>query len=143
MPVVQLGGDSFDFSYSGIKAGAIRLAREEKIHVDGDPARMADFCAAFQNALFEQLFERLSQIWTRLHRDGEVMPEEVAVAGGVAANGTVRERVREWGVERGLVVRLPERRYCTDNAAMIAFAGLQRPDSAGDPRRVTARSRIG
>ena len=48
-----------------------------------------------------------------------------------------------WGTERGLIVRLPENRYCTDNAAMIAFAGLQRSAEAGDPRRVTARSRIG
>jgi tRNA A37 threonylcarbamoyltransferase TsaD len=39
------------------------------------------------------------------------------------------------------MVRLPEKRYCTDNAAMIAFAGLQK-GNAGDPRRVAARSRI-
>jgi N6-L-threonylcarbamoyladenine synthase len=64
------------------------------------------------------------------------------MAGGVAANGVLRERMREWGAKRSLTVRLPEKRYCTDNAAMIAFAGLQRQSLAGDPRRVTARSRI-
>jgi tRNA A37 threonylcarbamoyltransferase TsaD len=47
-----------------------------------------------------------------------------------------------WGKTRGVIVRLPEKRYCTDNAAMIAFAALQRPDAGGDPRRVSARSRI-
>jgi tRNA A37 threonylcarbamoyltransferase TsaD len=42
-----------------------------------------------------------------------------------------------------VTIRLPEKRYCTDNAAMIAFAGLQRENTAADPRRVVARSRIG
>jgi len=70
-------------------------------------------------------------------------PAELAIAGGVAANGVLRERVGAWGRERGVTVRLPEKRYCTDNAAMIAFAGLQRQAEATDPRRVPARSRIG
>ena len=64
------------------------------------------------------------------------------VAGGVAANGLVRERMAEWAAAHHVTVRLPEKRYCTDNAAMIAFAALQKSDGAIDPRRVTARSRI-
>jgi N6-L-threonylcarbamoyladenine synthase len=64
------------------------------------------------------------------------------MAGGVAANGALRDKIIAWGEGRGVIVRLPEKRYCTDNAAMIAFAGLQRTAMAGDPRRVTARSRV-
>jgi N6-L-threonylcarbamoyladenine synthase len=64
------------------------------------------------------------------------------MAGGVAANGMLREKILAWGRDRGVIVRLPEKGYCTDNAAMIAFAGLQRIAEATDPRRVTARSRI-
>ena len=45
-------------------------------------------------------------------------------------------------MRNGVVIRLPEKRYCTDNAAMIAFAALQKHDAATDPRRVPARSRI-
>jgi N6-L-threonylcarbamoyladenine synthase len=142
-PVAQFKDDSADFSYSGIKAGAIRLAREHHIHIDGDPQTLADFCATFQDALFAQLFDRLETIWARLGGTGEDMPSELAIAGGVAANGVLRERAVGWGRERGVVVRLPEKRYCTDNAAMIAFAGLQRGSEARDPRRVAARSRIG
>ena len=138
-PIPHFKEASFDFSYSGIKAEAIRIAREHKIRIDGDPKALADFCATFQDALFAQLFDRLDAIWRTLRAP---LPAEVAVAGGVAANGTLRERMLAWGRERGVVVRLPEKRYCTDNAAMIAFAGLQRPAAAGDPRRVTARSRI-
>jgi N6-L-threonylcarbamoyladenine synthase len=138
-PVPQFKDDSADFSYSGIKAGAIRLARQYGVRADGDPQLLGDFCATFQDALFEQLFDRLETIWSRLEAP---RPTEVAIAGGVAANGVLRERIAAWGGQLGVVVRLPEKRYCTDNAAMIAFAGLQKRDEAADPRRVTARSRI-
>ncbi len=70
------------------------------------------------------------------------MPAEVAIAGGVAANGALRDKMVAWGRDHGVIVRLPEKRYCTDNAAMIAFAGLQQSAVESDPRRVTARSRI-
>jgi len=137
--VPQFKDMSADFSYSGIKASAIRLARAEGIRADGDRRALADFCASFQDALFEQLFDRLNSIWSRLRAP---LPTEVAIAGGVAANGTLRDRMLAWGAERRVTVRLPEKVYCTDNAAMIAFAGLQRISEASDPRRVTARSRI-
>ncbi|HJQ37521.1 MAG TPA: tRNA (adenosine(37)-N6)-threonylcarbamoyltransferase complex transferase subunit TsaD [Thermoanaerobaculia bacterium] len=137
-PVPQFKDESLDFSYSGIKAGAIRLAREHQVRVDGDATTLGDFCATFQDALIAQLFDRLESVWSRLEAP---KPAELAIAGGVAANGVLRERVAAWGQEHGLIVRLPEKRYCTDNAAMIAFAGLQK-GSPSDPRRVTARSRI-
>ena len=136
-PVPQFREASFDFSYSGIKAGAIRLAREHDVRADGDQATLADFCATFQDALFAQLFDRLDAVWRTL----SPKPAELAIAGGVAANGVLRKRVAAWGSERGAIVRIPEKRYCTDNAAMIAFAGLQRGERS-DPRRVAARSRI-
>jgi N6-L-threonylcarbamoyladenine synthase len=142
-PMPQFKDDSADFSYSGIKAAAIRLAREHDIRAGGDARLLRDFCATFQDALFAQLFDRLETMWSRLRVSREPMPAELAIAGGVAANGVLRERVGVWGRVHGVVVRLPEKRYCTDNAAMIAFAGLQRQSAAGDPRRVTARSRIG
>ncbi|HYS54082.1 MAG TPA: tRNA (adenosine(37)-N6)-threonylcarbamoyltransferase complex transferase subunit TsaD [Thermoanaerobaculia bacterium] len=138
-PMPQFKDQSLDFSYSGIKAEAIRMARQQRIRADGDPKALSDFCATFQEALFAQLFDRLDAIWSTLHKP---MPTEVAVAGGVAANGTLRDKMLAWGREHGLTVRLPEKRYCTDNAAMIAFAGLQRSAVPADPRRVTARSRI-
>jgi N6-L-threonylcarbamoyladenine synthase len=138
-PLPQFKDDSADFSYSGIKAAAIRIARELKISASGDPALLADFCATFQDALFAQLFDRLDTIWARLDKP---LPSEFAIAGGVAANSTLRDRVIAWGAAHNVTVRLPEKRYCTDNAAMIAFAGLQRQAERADPRRVVARSRI-
>jgi tRNA N6-adenosine threonylcarbamoyltransferase len=139
-PLPQFKDESNDFSYSGVKAGAIRLARELGVRADGDSKLLADFCATFQDALFAQLFDRLNTIWAKLQL--LLLPAEVAIAGGVAANGTLREKIQAWGRERGVIVRLPEKRYCTDNAAMIAFAALRGPAEAADPRRVRARSRI-
>lgn len=138
-PVPQFKEESLDFSYSGIKAGAIRLAREHGITASGDARSLGDFCATFQDALIAQLFDRLDAVWRGI---GDPRPTEIAIAGGVAANGVLRERVAQWGAARGLIVRLPEKRFCTDNAAMIGFAALQRESSATDPRRVTARSRV-
>jgi len=135
----QFNEKSADFSYSGIKAGAIRLAREHGISATGDAKLLADFCATFQEALIDQLFDRLDVIWSRLENP---KPTEVAVAGGVAANTAVRERLSAWASHRCVIVRLPEKRFCTDNAAMIAFAALQKPADATDPRRVSARSRV-
>jgi N6-L-threonylcarbamoyladenine synthase len=128
-----------DFSFSGIKASAIRIARERKIAASGE-REMADFCAAFQNGLFEQVFSRLDMVWSRA-RATAPEPTEIVLAGGVAANGVLRERIRRWADDRGVVARLADQRYCTDNAAMIAFAALQTGRPA-DPRRVIARSRM-
>src|SRR5256714_14477721 len=61
-PMPHFKEASVDFSYSGIKAEAIRIARQQKIRVDGDPRALADFCATFQEALFAQLFDRLDAI---------------------------------------------------------------------------------
>jgi len=138
-PMPQFSDRSIDFSYSGIKAGAIRLAREHGISATGDLRLLADFCATFQDALIDQLFDRLDAVWTRLDRP---KPDEVALAGGVAANGSLRDRIAGWGRQHGVLVRVPEKRYCTDNAAMIAFAAGQKRDGATDPRRVSARSRV-
>lgn len=136
---------STDFSFSGLKATAIRTAREEKLTpVDGtaqSEERLRDFCASFQKAIGDQILDRLSRLWPEAGGDA---PSELALSGGVAANGPLRERIAAWGESRGVIVRLPEKVYCTDNAAMIAFSGLQRlrAGGAGDPTRVQARSRM-
>ncbi len=139
LPMPQFNDRSVDFSYSGIKAAAIRMAREHDIRATGDASSLADFCATFQAALIDQLFDRLDTIWAALDAP---KPVAVALAGGVAANGEIRERMAAWGARHQVTVRIPEKRYCTDNAAMIAFAAMQKADAGFDPRRVVARSRV-
>jgi N6-L-threonylcarbamoyladenine synthase len=138
--LAQFKETSVDFSFSGLKAAAIRLARQYR--VGEDQAVLADFCATFQDALFDQLFSRLDTIWQEVRRSAPPRPTEIAIAGGVAANGILRKRMEGWGGQHDVIIRLPEKRFCTDNAAMIAFAGIQRRSQAGDPRSVTAHSRM-
>lgn len=147
-PLAQFKDESLDFSFSGLKASAIRLARELRLAREAEGAEesrlLADFCASFQKAIGDQILDRVDRVWSSLASEGRPMPTELGLAGGVAANGPIRDRIAEWGVRRGVVVRLAERRYCTDNAAMIAFAGLilRGPASGGDPRRQKAASRM-
>jgi N6-L-threonylcarbamoyladenine synthase len=150
-PLARFKDGSADFSFSGLKATAIRLARQEGLEgaalrsdLSGDAAqRLADFCASLQKAIGEQIADRLGRIWEIVGEQSD-RPEEISLAGGVAANGPLRDRVSRWAGERGIGVRLPERIYCTDNAAMIAFAGWKRWKNGmvGDPLRVPVRSRL-
>ena len=143
--IAQFKQDSPDFSFSGLKATAIRTAKEHGLEPsEGRPqpeARLRDFCASFQQAISDQLIDRLVRLWPV---DAGDAPSELGLAGGVAANGHLRERIENWGAEAGVTVRLPEKVFCTDNAAMIAFSGIQRMRAGfrGDPLRVQARSRM-
>ncbi|HUP64501.1 MAG TPA: tRNA (adenosine(37)-N6)-threonylcarbamoyltransferase complex transferase subunit TsaD [Thermoanaerobaculia bacterium] len=146
-PLPQFKDEAPDFSFSGLKANAIRLARQlglqrEQEKADETP-ELADFCASFQKAICDQVIDRLDRVWDGLGQ-GEDRPSDIALAGGVAANGELRRRITAWGSERNLVVRLPEREFCTDNAAMIGFAGLTLRGATGvtDPRRLKAASRL-
>lgn len=146
--LAQFKDDSPDFSFSGLKAGAIRLARELDLARGAEGADetplLADFCASFQKAIGDQILDRLERVWSSLASAEARVPDELGLAGGVAANTSIRERVTAWGSARGVPIRLAERRYCTDNAAMIAFAGLTLRGLAGstDPRRQKAASRL-
>lgn len=144
-PLARFKDGSLDFSFSGLKASAIREAR--RLGLEGavgnaeKKAALADLCAAFQASIVGQLVDRLSSVWGSVGREAEP-PTEVTIAGGVAANGVLREAVTEWGAERGVTVRLPEKVFCTDNAAMIALAALCLGAPADDTARIPARSRM-
>lgn len=138
----QFKEEPLSFSFSGLKSSAIRLARELKL-ADGSSDHRADFCASFQQAIGNQILDRLETVWLTVSGQTDA-PTELALAGGVAANETLRKRIEEWSVNRSITSRLPERAFCTDNAAMIGFVGLLRAERgfSGDPRRVPARSRM-
>lgn len=103
------------FSFSGLKT-AVRLL------VEGLPQPLAerdlaDVCRGVQDAIVDVLAKRLVQAARRHH------VRAVYLAGGVAANGGLRDRVTAEAASRGWHFLPPARVYCTDNAAMIAYAG--------------------
>jgi N6-L-threonylcarbamoyladenine synthase len=107
-------GDTFDFSFSGLKTAVVR-ATESLPEV-----AVADVAASFQHALAEQLLRKVDLALQRYDVAG------VALAGGVAANSALRDGVAAAAARHGVAAHLPSRAWCTDNAAMIAAAGTYR-----------------
>lgn len=106
---------SYDFSLSGLKSAVIReLRRLEAAGIDPD---LADVAASFQEAIVDVQLEKLL-----LAARAEGI-ETAAVAGGVAANSRLRERLVQECEGAGLRLLLPDRGLCTDNGAMVAASG--------------------
>jgi N6-L-threonylcarbamoyladenine synthase len=108
---------SLQMSFSGIKTQVAQLvAREGPLSSD----RVADVCAVFQTTVTTTLARKVVDAAVR---EGV---SDVVLGGGVAANRELRRRTTELGAARGLSVRIPPLASCTDNAAMIAYAGAVR-----------------
>jgi N6-L-threonylcarbamoyladenine synthase len=107
--------DTAEFSFSGLKTQI--AVHVEKHGVPGTEQSMADFCASFQSQVTRVLTRKLVAAAVR---EGA---KAVAIGGGVAANSELRARVAKAATKAGLSYVLPEFRNCTDNAAMIAYAG--------------------
>jgi N6-L-threonylcarbamoyladenine synthase len=105
-----------DFSFSGLKTFALNTVREH----GGDPQGRADIARAFQDAVVDTLAIKCRRA---LEQTG--VPRLV-VAGGVGANRALRERLREMTAKLGGAVYYPRPEFCTDNGAMIAYAGACR-----------------
>ncbi len=116
---VSMIGDDFDLSFSGLKTAVVRATQQHH------EVALADVAASFQAALAEQLLRKLRHALERYEVAG------LALAGGVAANSKLRIEVGELAREFGLELHLPTMAMCTDNAAMIAAAGVYRLAASG------------
>jgi N6-L-threonylcarbamoyladenine synthase len=114
LPRPLLGRPGCDFSFSGLKTAVARA-------VAAGLARPADIAAAFQASVAAVLADRASHAL-------DMAPQATAlvVAGGVAANTAIRTALRGIAEGRGLPMLAPPLRYCTDNAVMVAWAGIER-----------------
>jgi N6-L-threonylcarbamoyladenine synthase len=126
-PRAVVRGRKYDFSFSGLKT-ALRefLRREHGIVAGADSAQtlerraLCDVAASFQQAVVDML------VAPTLDAAEELGASRVVVSGGVSANSRLRAQMRAEGVGRGFEVHFPSPRFCTDNAAMIAYAGARR-----------------
>lgn len=114
MPVAMARNPGLDFSFSGLKTAVLYRCRE--LGPEGVEERRADLAASFQAAVVEQLTTKLK----RALKQGDW--DAVALGGGVAANGPLREAVAALCEEREVRLKLVPISLCTDNAAMIGAA---------------------
>ena len=111
-----------DFSFSGIKTAARTfLSREMAPYSD---EFINDFCASFQAAVVDCIIDRLNNAF----QDARVIdakPSTLVVAGGVAKNSAVRSAMEKLAMTHNVTFAAPPMNLCTDNGAMIAWAGLE------------------
>ena len=126
LPRPMRGRPGCDFSFSGLKT-AVRHRIEEMLGSQEDlsEAQVADLAASFQRAVGDVLADRCAHAMDRF-AETYGRPGPLVVAGGVAANQTLRARLAELTAERGTELLAPPVSLCTDNAAMIAWAGMER-----------------
>ncbi|GAB4571409.1 MAG: tRNA (adenosine(37)-N6)-threonylcarbamoyltransferase complex transferase subunit TsaD [Rhodothalassiaceae bacterium] len=126
LPRPFLGADNCNFSFSGLKS-AVRRTAEELVHRHGalSARDVADLAAATEAAIVDCLIDRTERAIGRTLAQGPASPHLV-VAGGVAANRALRDRLHALSKAHGLRFVAPPLWLCTDNAAMIAWAGIER-----------------
>lgn len=143
-PRPMKGSPQPDFSFSGLKTAVRQAAGAAAPLSEQD---VADICASFQLAVADALADRveralarfLGELWRKNSKDPTLV-----VAGGVAANKAIRERLQTTCAKHGFNFLAPPHALCTDNAAMIAWAGIERlrEGLAGDDAMIFApRSR--
>ena len=138
LPRPMAGRQDADFSLSGLKT-ALRL-EAEKIAPLSDQD-VADLCASFQQAVVDVVMDRL-RAGMRMFRDRFGTPTALVCAGGVAANQAIRKVLHRVAFEVGTTLVAPPPALCTDNGAMIAWAGAERLAlGLTDPLDVAPRAR--
>lgn len=139
-PRPLINEDNFDFSFSGLKSSAVRTvdSLDKKPDEKNHEKERADLCASYQEAVVDVLISKLSKA---IEQQGV---RNATITGGVSANSRLRKRAEELARKLGIEIVIPPLRYCTDNAAMVGYAGLlrlQNGESSGADLRPEARSR--
>lgn len=126
LPRPLLDRPGCDMSFSGLKTAILR-ARDEVVAAKGGLTEQdrSDLAAGFQAAVTDVLAEKTRRA-LRLYLAENPATPTIAVAGGVAANQAIRSRLQEVCAEFGVAFTAPPLALCTDNAAMIAYAGMER-----------------
>ena len=108
-------GGEFDFSYSGLKTAVINYVHNQK--EKGIEINRADVAASFQHSAVDVIVDKAFKAMKSRGYN------TITVSGGVGANGYLRETLKERAEKEKVKLVLPEKRYCTDNGAMIGAEG--------------------
>lgn len=112
---IPLNDDSYNFSFSGLKSAVINL--NHKLEQRGEEINKEDLAASFQKVAISSIINKTKKAIENYNI------KNLIVAGGVAANKGLRSEVYKLGEELNIDITIPNMKYCTDNAAMIAAAG--------------------
>ena len=112
---IPMDDDSYNFSFSGLKSSVINLVHNEKQR--GNEIDNNDLSASFQNVVVGLLTKKT------IHALNELGINNLIVAGGVAANTGLKEKLQQLCKENNIDLSIPPLNYCTDNATMIGAAG--------------------
>jgi N6-L-threonylcarbamoyladenine synthase len=141
-PRPLVGEARLDFSFSGLKTAVRQAAQSIEPVTEQD---ISDICASFQKAISRTLKDRIGRGLARFKAefDGQVAERVLVVAGGVAANQVLRSTLQDLCDANGFRFLAPPLDLCTDNAAMIAWAGAERMAAGlpADGLEVAPRSR--
>lgn len=107
--------EGFEFSFAGLKTALVRIVEPDGVERCGHS--VADLAASYQQAVVDCLVREATEAAAHYHA------RQIVVAGGVAANETLRDRMRDAARQAGLTAFFPPKNLCTDNAAMVAAAG--------------------
>ena len=111
---IPMNNNELNFSFSGLKSALINLAHNEKQR--GNEIRKYDLACSFQTVAIDELVRKTRQAME------ETKTKRLIIAGGVSANKYLREKFEELTKEYNVELTIPQVKYCTDNAAMIACA---------------------
>lgn len=120
-PKPMKGREGCDFSFSGLKT-AVRLIIEK---TELTPENIADICASFQRTIAEILLDRLNNA-LKISKKSHPKIKQLIIAGGVAANQYLLKEIQSSIEKHNIETIAPPIKLCTDNAAMISWAGIER-----------------
>ncbi|MDC0112223.1 hypothetical protein OAH91_06170, partial [Emcibacteraceae bacterium] len=122
------GRPGSNFSFSGLKTSVLR-AKDRLVEAkDGVLSRqdICDLAASFQEALTDAIIDRVANSIDYYINKTPISEHILVVAGGVAANSCIKEKLAALCIQKGLLLKAPPMNLCTDNGAMIAWAGVEK-----------------
>ncbi len=121
LPRPMLGREGANFSFSGLKTAVRQIVRAP----DFCMSSKADLAASFQASVIASVTDRVAVAMDMFRANGAPGDPALVVAGGVAANGAIRAALSQLANAKGFQIEIPPPQLCTDNAAMIAWAGVE------------------
>ncbi|PIS32903.1 MAG: tRNA (adenosine(37)-N6)-threonylcarbamoyltransferase complex transferase subunit TsaD [Parcubacteria group bacterium CG08_land_8_20_14_0_20_48_21] len=134
LPRPLAASSDYDFSFSGLKTSVKYLHEAQTPRVKKSPVYVRDLAASIERAIVDALVGKC------LKAIAHIQPKTLILAGGVAANTLLRKTLAQHAADKGINFAVPDKTYCTDNAAMIGAAALLFPRVV--PRNWQASSRL-